>query len=82
MSLPIAAFLSLTLTLAASLMLYLANVRFVATRATARPSTWRFVFAAPLHAWRLGARALPVAFAISVVLYGTLQLSTQWAGPW
>ena len=78
MTAAIGAFLALTVTLAASVVLYLANVRLVRREALG----WKQSLAAPVSAWRLGARALPLAFIASLVLYGALQLSLHTIGPW
>jgi hypothetical protein len=76
-----AAYAALTLTLALSVVLYLAIVWHVANRASAVGARG-WMLAAPVHAWRRGSRALPLAFVASVVSYGGLALAFHTAGSW
>ncbi len=74
----IIAFVTVTLTFAVSVGLYLANVRLVARRSQSTSARWAILpFLAPVLAWRLGARTLPVAFAVSAALYGVLSVATR-----
>lgn len=73
MTAAIAVFLGLTLTSAATLALFVANVRFIAGRSRPFPK-WALVpFVTPVLSWRRGARALPIALASVVMVYASLQ---------
>ena len=74
-------FVGLTAGLAGSILLYLANLRFIAKHDPGSFPPWAAVpVLTPVHAWRLGARALPVAFATVVTAYVLLQLSAGASG--
>ena len=78
MTTSITLFLGLTLSLAAVVLLYVANLRLVAREHAAPFPRFAIVpLFTPVHAWRLGARALPALLAISVVLYALF-----WASAW
>jgi hypothetical protein len=78
----ISLFVGLTIGLAASIVLALANQRFVARHPSSRHPRSRAsaIFLAPLHAWRLGARALPLALAGSLLFYLVLWVSAAIGG--
>lgn len=77
MSISLALYLALTLTLAGVVLTYVANV-WRALDPSAGSFHWRAVALAPVQAWRLGARALPISFGVLVLVYALLQLSTRW----
>jgi hypothetical protein len=78
----ISLFLGLTVTLAAAVVLYVANLRFIsAARLSSSVSRWAFVpVATPVIAWRLGARTLPISFGVVSILYLLLWVSVRVGG--
>lgn len=62
-------FLGLTITLPAVVLLYLANLLWVRAEQHPFPKRALIPLLTPVLAWRGGARALPLAFAVSVGLY-------------
>lgn len=75
MSASLTVFIGLTVSLAALLVLYVANLRFVARES--RRWSWLSVvpLVTPVRAWQEGARALPTAMVLSAVVYGLFWLS-------
>lgn len=71
-------YLGLTVTLAGVLLSYVANVWRALDRSSGGGLRWNAIVLAPMRAWQLGARALPVAFGGLVLLYALLWLSTPW----
>jgi hypothetical protein len=68
MTASVTVFLGLILSLAALLLLYAANLRFIA-----REGRWSWLnvvpVVTPVRAWRAGARGLPTAMVLSAIAY-------------
>ena len=72
---------ALSVSLVALLFLYAATLRYIVRRCSRSfPSRAIIPVIAPIFAWRLGARALPIAFGASVVVYGALQVTARLGG--
>ena len=70
MTAPIILFLTLMTLLTASIVLYVANVLFVFRENGRRDGLLALLpLATPVVAFRAGARALPIAFAVTSLLY-------------
>jgi len=80
MTAPVTVFLGLTLSLATLVVLYVANLRFVAREGR----RWSWLNAVPVltpvRAWQAGARALPTALVLSAVFYGLFWFSAGIGG--
>jgi hypothetical protein len=71
-------FIGLTAALAGSILLYVANLRYIARNDTSSFPPWAAIpVLTPIHSWQLGARALPLAFAGVTALYVLLHLSAR-----
>ncbi len=75
MSASLTVFIGLTISLAALIVLYVANLRFVARRSARWPWLAMLPVITPVSAWRAGSRALPTALVLVAIVYALFWVS-------